>query len=181
MEDLDLLRAWREGDRDAGNQLLERYFQPLYRFFSGKLDDEVDDLIQRTMLACVRHQERLAQARSFRAYVFRIARNELYDHLRSRVKNRDIDFGVTSVVDLGTSPSVRLDAHLSQQRLREAMRALPVDLQVALELHYWEGLSGSELAEALDIPVGTAKSRLRKAKQEVERTMKRQALLRAPK
>lgn len=173
MEDLDLLRAWRDGNTQAGSELLERYLQPLYRFFSNKVDDEVDDLIQRTMLACVRHQDKLAAARSFRAYLFSIARNELYAHLRGRAKNQDVDFGVTSVIDLGTSPSVRVDAHLRQERLRAVLRSLPVDLQVALELHYWEGLSGSELAEALGIPLGTAKTRLRKAKQEVERALER--------
>jgi RNA polymerase sigma factor (sigma-70 family) len=173
MQDLDLLRAWRDGDAEAGSQLLERYLQPLYRFFSNKVDDEVDDLIQRTMLACVRHQEKLVSARSFRAYLFSIARHELYAHLRQRVKNQDVDFGVTSVVDLGTSPSVRVDAHMQRERLRAALRSLPVDLQVALELHYWEGLSGSELADALDIPLGTAKTRLRRAKLEVERALQR--------
>jgi RNA polymerase sigma factor (sigma-70 family) len=174
MQDLDLLRAWRDGDARAGSQLLERYLQPLYRFFANKVDDEVDDLIQRTMLACVRHQDKLASARSFRAYLFSIARHELYGHLRRRVKNQDVDFSVTSVIDLGTSPSVKVDAHLRQEKLRAALRSLCVDLQIALELHYWEGLSGSELAEALDIPLGTAKTRLRKAKQELEIALRRQ-------
>jgi RNA polymerase sigma factor (sigma-70 family) len=180
VEDLDLLSAWRDGDARAGSQLLERYLQPLYRFFANKVDDEVDDLIQRTMLACVRYADKLAQARSFRAYVFSVARHELYDHLRRRIKNENVDFGVTSVIDLGTSPSVRLDASFEQQRLRAVMRSLPVDLQIALELHYWEGLSGSELATALDIPLGTVKSRLRKAKQEVERALARDGLPRPP-
>jgi RNA polymerase sigma-70 factor (ECF subfamily) len=176
MSDLELLKAWSSGDSVAGNALLERYFAPLHRFFVNKVDQEIDDLVQRTMLCCVQHQTKVAEARSFRAYVFRIARNELYDHLRRRVADREIDFTVSSVIDLGTSPSVRVDAEDRQQRVRQAMRGLPVDLQIALELHYWEDLSGSELAEALEIPLGTAKSRLRKAKQELERALKRAAL-----
>ncbi len=170
--DLDLLSAWCEGDSRAGNALLERYFEPLRRFFVNKIDDEVEDLVQRTLMACVRHQARLAEARSFRAYLFRIARNELYDHLSRRARGK-VDFTVASVLDLGTSASVKLDARVRHARLRMAMKKLPVDLQVALELHYWEDLSGSELAEALDIPLGTAKSRIRKAKQELQRALQR--------
>ncbi len=177
MSDLELLHAWSRGDSQAGNVLLERYFGPLHRFFVNKVDQEIDDLVQRTLLRCVQHQSQVAKAQSFRAYVFRIARNELYDHLRRLVAAREIDFTVSSVIDLGTSPSVRVDAEDRQQRVRQAMRSLPVDLQIALELHYWEDLSGSELAEALEIPLGTAKSRLRKAKHELERVLKRAALV----
>ena len=172
--DLELLSAWAGGDSIAGNTLLERYFDPLHRFFVNKVDDEVEDLVQQTLMACVRHQDKLAKAQSFRAYLFRIARNELYDHLSKRHK-RKVDFTVSSVLDLGTTPSVRVDARLRQERIRLAMQTLPVDLQVALELHYWQDLSGSELAEALDLPLGTVKSRIRKAKQELERAMARQA------
>ena len=170
--DLDLLSAWCGGDSGAGNALLDRYYQPLRRFFVNKVDDEVEDLVQRTLMACVRHRERLADARSFRAYLFRIARNELYDHLARRARGK-VDFTVASVLDLGTTASAKLDARIQHERLRMAMQHLPVDLQVALELHYWEDLSGSELAEALDIPLGTAKSRIRKAKQEIQRALQR--------
>lgn len=170
--DLDLLSAWCDGDRRAGNDLLERYWEPLQRFFVNKVDDEVEDLVQRTLMACVRHQARLAEARSFRAYLFRIARNELYDHLSRRARHK-VDFTVASILDLGTSASAKLDARIRHERIRIAMKHLPVDLQVALELHYWEDLSGSELAEALDLPLGTVKSRIRKAKQELERLLER--------
>lgn len=47
----------------------------------------------------------------------------------------------------------------------DALRRIPVELQIALELHYWEGLSASEFADVLDIPLGTVKTRLRRAKQ----------------
>ncbi|MEZ4372915.1 MAG: sigma-70 family RNA polymerase sigma factor [Polyangiaceae bacterium] len=48
-------------------------------------------------------------------------------------------------------------------RLVEALQRLPLDLQMAIELYYWEELSVAELAEALEIPAGTVKSRLHRA------------------
>ena len=162
--DLDLLQEWRDGSRAAGSSLLQKYFDNLHRFFSSKVDDEVEDLIQLTMLACVRYQASLEGVESFKAYLFTVARNQLYRHLRGRVKRDAVDFGVTSVVALGVSPTSIVARREDQQRLVGALRALPVELQVLLELHYWEGLSTSELAAVVELAQGTVKSRLRRAK-----------------
>ncbi len=173
--DLELLDAWSADDQEAGNKLLERHFAALHRFFVNKVDRDVDDLVQRTMLECVKYRDRVAQAKSFRAYLFRIARNELYDYLHRRA-SRPVDFTVSSVIDLGTSLTARVDAQQREERVRVAMRHLPVELQVILELHYWEDLPGPELADALELPLGTAKSRLRKAKSELQRILARMEL-----
>ncbi len=51
--------------------------------------------------------------------------------------------------------------------LLAALRSIPLDLQVALELFYWEQLDGPDLAEVLGVPEGTARSRLRRAREAV--------------
>jgi len=163
-DDFELLDQWRAGNTTAGSELLRRYFDNLYRFFSSKVDDEVEDLIQITLLACVRYQKSLEGVESFRAYLFTVARNELYRHLRRRAKRDAIDFGDTSVIALGVSPTSVVARRQQQQRLVAGLRALPVDLQMLLELHYWEGLSTSELAAVTEAPQGTVKSRLRRAR-----------------
>ncbi len=163
-DDFELLEQWRGGDAAAGSELLKRYFDNLYRFFSSKVDDEVEDLIQGTMLACVRYKKSLDAVQSFRAYLFTVARNELYRHLRGRVKRDVVDFADASVIDLGISPTSVVAKRQQHQKLVAGLRGLPVDLQMLLELHYWEGLSTSELAAVIDAPQGTVKSRLRRAR-----------------
>jgi RNA polymerase sigma-70 factor (ECF subfamily) len=163
-DDFELLEAWRAGNSNAGSELLRRYFDSLYRFFSSKVDDEVEDLIQLTLLACVRYQKTLEKVESFRAYLFTVARNELYRHLRRRAKRDVVDFGDTSVIALGISPTSVVARRQQQQRLVAGLRTLPVELQMLLELHYWEGLSTSELAAIVEAPQGTVKSRLRRAR-----------------
>ena len=170
-EDFHLLEQWRGGDSSAGSQLLRRYFDNLYRFFSSKVDDEVEDLIQGTLLACVRYQRSLDGVESFRAYLFTVARNELYRHLRRRAKRDIVDFGDASVVDLGGSPTSRVARRQQAQKLVTALRTLPVDLQLVLELHYWEGLSTLELAAVVEVPQGTVKSRLRRARSLLARAL----------
>jgi RNA polymerase sigma-70 factor (ECF subfamily) len=161
--DVDLLEAWRAGDREAGGRLFERYIRSLYRFFASKIADGVEDLIQRTLAACVEHRDRLREGASFRGFLFAVARNELHDAFRARSRDRASDFSVSSLCDLGTSPRSLVARRGEHRLLAQALQRIPLDLQLAVELHYWEGLTGPELAVALAIPEGTVRSRLRRA------------------
>jgi RNA polymerase sigma-70 factor (ECF subfamily) len=165
-DDLQLLEAWRDGDRSAGNELLARHFDSLHRFFASKVADEVEDLIQNTLLATVKYIDTVARAASFKAYLFTIASNQLYAHLRGRLRDGEhIDFTMTSAVELGLTPSEVVAKREREQQLSLALRRLPLELQIVLELGYWEELSASEIATVLAVPVGTAKSKIRRAKQ----------------
>jgi RNA polymerase sigma factor (sigma-70 family) len=169
--DLELLERWRGGDVDAGNELFDRHYRSVLRVFRHKAAP-VEDLVQRTFLACVEGQHRIANPASFRHYLLRTARNELLMHLRkSAVRGHDLDTGVTSLAELQTSPGSRIDRERTRSLLLEALRQIPLDYQFALELYYWEGLSGPDLAEALDVPEGTARSRLRLGKQMLRREL----------
>jgi RNA polymerase sigma factor (sigma-70 family) len=162
--DADLLRAWRGGDRDAGDELVARHFASILRFFRGKLGDDVEDLVQRTFLQCVESQGEIREG-DFRAYLFGIARHRLLDDLRRRVRHRQVfDPEECSVADLRTSPSRHLARNQEEQLLTQALRTLPVDQQIALELAYWESMSGPEIARVLAIAENTVRSRLAQAR-----------------
>ncbi|MBC8071844.1 MAG: sigma-70 family RNA polymerase sigma factor [Deltaproteobacteria bacterium] len=163
--DDELLAAWREGDAAAAEALFERHFDPLYRFFRNKADEAADDLVQRTLLACFEGRDRFRGDCSFRTYLFAIARNQLLGFLAQRRRAERIDPGHDSVADSGASPSGSLDRQREQTLVLQALRRLPVDHQVLLELFYWEQLSGSELAEVLGVPEGTIRTRLRRARE----------------
>lgn len=162
--DVELLERWRGGDAEAGNELFSRHFHAVLRVFRYKVQ-HADDLVQRTFLACIEHRDAITDGRRVRAYLLRIAKNQLYAHLRSRAGRAALDTGVTSLQQLGESPSALVGRAHEHARLLEALRRIPLDYQLALELFYWEGLGGDELAEVLDIPVGTVRSRLRLGKQ----------------
>ncbi|MCA9707342.1 MAG: sigma-70 family RNA polymerase sigma factor [Myxococcales bacterium] len=171
--DVELLEAWRGGDRHAGERLFERHFDAVSRFFRNKVDFGVDDLIQRTFLACVESRERIRGDSSFRTFLFAVARNLLRKHYRGKRRHGgEIDFGVTSVHDMGPSPSVVVAEHQEQQLLLQALRRIPLDHQVILELYYWERLTSAEIAEVLGVPHGTARTRIRRAKQLLEEQLR---------
>ncbi len=168
-DDLDAaaVAAWRAGDKAAGEALFEKHFDALYRFFRNKAEDGVEDLIQQTFLAVVGSIERFRGEASFRSYLFAIARNELLAHWRKRgQRQNDVDVAEISVAAMSSAqPSRVLARRREQQLLLDALRTLPLDLQIALELVYWENLTGPELAAALGVPEGTARSRLRRGKE----------------
>ncbi len=171
-KDAELLDAWRDGDRKAGEELFERHFDAVARFFRNKVDHGIDDLIQRTFLACVETKDRFRGDSSFRTYLFAVAHNVLGKHFRSKKRHGDkIDFGVTSVFDLSPSPSVIVAKHREQQVLLQALRKIPLENQVVLELYYWEKLSAREVATVVGVPEGTARTRIRRAKQLLEQEM----------
>ncbi len=162
--DFDLLQAWRDGDAGAGRELFARHFDAVYRFFRNKVDDVAEDLTQQTFEAIVAGRDRFRGDSSFRTYLFTVARKKLYSHLRT-LHRRGPALGDVSVADAaGPSPSHVAAGRQEQRLLLQALRRLPVQMQIALELFYWEGLSVSEIAVVIEVPVGTVKSRLQRAR-----------------
>lgn len=176
--DLELLDRWRADDQEAGNLLFKRHFASLCQFFENKLDgDDVAELVQRTFLACVRNRDVFRKQSSFRTYVFAIARNELYGFFRrKRVQQERIDFEHSSVAGLGTSPSAAVARDQQHAMLLQALRSIPVEQQLLLELHYWEEFDAGELAEVFGIERATARTRLYRARQRLRQEFDRLVL-----
>lgn len=175
VSDEALLESWRDGDRNAGEILLRRHFDTLYGFFRGKIEDRaaVEDLVQRTMMATMRGRAGFRSDASFRTWLFVIARNELCGQLRASHRTPEVvDLGEMSIAELSSFGPNRVVARLKDARLLlEALRRIPLDLQIAIELTYWENLSATDVADVLEIPPGTVKSRLRRAKEALQEAM----------
>jgi RNA polymerase sigma-70 factor (ECF subfamily) len=161
--DLELLDAWREGDKQAGNTLFLRHAAAITRFFRNKVG-VADDLIQGTFLACVEARDRFDGRASFRTYLFAVARNQLYAHLRELRGRTPVDMSCDSIAAITDAASRKLAAAEDFERVRGALRQLPVDQQVLLELHYWESLDAAALAEVFDASAGTIRVRLHRAR-----------------
>lgn len=165
--DESLLEQWKGGNAVAGNLLFRRHFDLMYRFFSAKVPSQVaPDLIQETLLACVTAAERFRGESTFRSYLFGIARHVLFGYFKKKRRGREgrFDAGVTSLVDLGTSPTKARWRKEESRLLYEGLRRLPLEAQLLLEMHYWDDMTTAELAVVFEVPQGTIKSRLRLAR-----------------
>lgn len=167
IDERELLRAWGAGDERAGTTLFRRYYAAIERFFRNKAPEAAqDDLIQATFLACVDGRERLRADGSLRSYLFSVAYKQLCTHYRQRHRQpAPLDTSAVSVGELAPGPSTMIARRQEHRLLAEALRAIPLDHQVVLELCYWEGQTSAQIAEILDIPTGTAKTRIRRARQ----------------
>ncbi len=162
--DEELLAAWGAGDDSAAAELINRHFEDLYRFFAGKVGDEAEELIQVTLVGCLDNRAKLSEIRSFRAYLFGVARNRLFDYFRGRQKAESVDPLASSLADLQTPASERVARNEQERFVLEALRRIPLESQLLIELYYWQSLSGPELAQVFEIPEGTLRGRLRRAK-----------------
>jgi RNA polymerase sigma-70 factor (ECF subfamily) len=162
--DLVLLDRWRDGDRSAGEQLFARHIAEIYRFFEHKIGEDAADLAQRTFLACIAARDRFRGQSSFRTYLFAIARNEFFRYLRGLPRGEHVDLEATSIVEIVTTQGTRLARAREGEELRSALRELPVEQQLLLELHYWHDLDAAALGEVLDAPAGTIRVRLLRAR-----------------
>lgn len=162
--DAELLDSWRAGDKRAGAELFERYYEPIRRFFINKLTEDPDDLVQETFLACLHGRDRVRDPSRFRSYLFGVACNVLRGYLRRKTDVPLEEDDEPCIFDLTPGPSTALHAREGERLLLDALRRIPLQLQIMLELHYWESMKTDEMAQALAMPPGTVRGRLRRAR-----------------
>lgn len=172
--DGELLERWRHSDAASGEALFDRYYHMVERFFQNKVGDTINDLVQETFTRCVESRDNIRDNAHFRLYVFGIAYNVLKTHLRERYRGGEaIDVNEVSVRDLEPGPVTLMVRRREHRLLLEALRTIPVEDQVILELHYWDNLTTDEIAGALGIAIGTARGRLQRARDKLAEVINR--------
>ncbi|MEM9462966.1 MAG: sigma-70 family RNA polymerase sigma factor [Myxococcota bacterium] len=168
------MSEWRNGDARAGERLFERYFRAVARFFANKVAGDPDDLVQETFLACVRGRDRVQRTHDFRAYLFGVAYNVLKSHIRRKYRpDFPADLDSCSAHDLAPGPSTVLHRCEEERLLLDALRQVPLTYQVLVELYYWESMTTEQIGLTLDLPVGTVRGRLRRARARLEQILQR--------
>lgn len=160
-----LLARWRQGEREAGKALFERYYEILERFFANKIPEGISDLVQETFRLCLEARDHIADPSKFRSYLFSVAYNVLRGHFRKKGRRgTEVDLAEAPVEALLPGACSVLVAREEQRLLLEALRRIPANDQFILELQYWEELKVDEMADILKVPTGTVKSRLSTAR-----------------
>lgn len=172
--DWTLLEQWRRGEKEAGRTLIARYYGLIHRFFANKVAVAADavDLVQETFTACVGNKDKVRTPTTenvddaFRRYLFGIAGNMLKGYINKKLKRaREIDdFAEVCVRDYVPSQHSIAVRRREELLLVIALRELPLEQQIVVELNMFEDLSGSEISALLDVREGTIRSRLRLAK-----------------
>ncbi len=151
------------------SQLVGQNYEAAYRFayrLSGTAH-EAEDLTQQAFLDAQRKLDTLREPEKARAWLFMIVRNLHRRRLRDRATHREVS--VDSAFDLsdGNGNSSVETATLTSDTLQQVLDELPSEFREVLVLFYFRELSYREIAEQLDVPIGTVMSRLSRGKQQL--------------
>ncbi|MFZ9081572.1 MAG: RNA polymerase sigma factor RpoE [Burkholderiaceae bacterium] len=179
--DLDLVQRVKNGDREAFNLLVLKYQRKVSRLV-GRLvrnPDEADDVVQDAFIKAYRALPQFRGDSAFYTWLYRITVNTAKNHLVSQGKrpislseltSNDPDeesFELPVVTTDNNTPEAELMSRQVAEAVNRAVLALPEELRTALSLREIDGLSYEEIAEAMNCPIGTVRSRIFRAREAV--------------
>ncbi|MEA1888190.1 MAG: RNA polymerase sigma factor RpoE [Pseudomonadota bacterium] len=181
--DIVLVRKTQQGDQAAFGLLVEKYQHRLAKLVSRYIYDsaEVEDVCQEALIKAYRAIGNFRGESAFYTWLYRIAVNTAKNYLISqgrRPPKTDIDAedavqleGGAAMRETGTPEANALTKELAETVTR-AVEQLPEDLKMAITLREIEGLSYDEIAEVMDCPIGTVRSRIFRARDAIDRELK---------
>ncbi|MDR3415334.1 MAG: RNA polymerase sigma factor RpoE [Nevskia sp.] len=176
--DEQLVARAQEGDERAFELLVRKYQYKIIQLV-GRLVGEADapDVAQETFIKAYRALAGFRGQSAFYTWLYRIGINTAKNQIVSRGRrpaNQDIDivdaeqYGHTEhLSDVNTPESLLLSEEI-KQKVAEVIQKLPPDLRQAITLRELEGLSYEEIAEAMDCPIGTVRSRIFRAREAID-------------
>jgi len=183
LSDEDLMAQLQADSPHALRGLMERYRSPLYGYLYRMLasSEDAEDLFQESFLRVLRHADRFQPGRPFRPWLYAIATNLVKNAYRSRgyreavpLDRSDYEDGTplaARLAAIGEQPSEPVEREESRRLVRQAVETLPEKGRAALVLYYFQGLAYEEVADTLEIPLGTVKSRIHNAMARLGRTL----------
>ncbi len=181
--DQQLVDRVRQGDKRAYDTLVIKYQHRILGLVGSYFSDfqEVQDVTQEAFIKAYRALERFRGDSSFYTWLYRIAVNTAKNHLVSkgrRLPESDIDIhdadflessNVLRVVD---TPERKLYCDEIEQVIHEVIQRLPDELRTAVMLREFDGLSYEEIADVMECPLGTVRSRIFRAREAIDREIR---------
>ncbi|MFM1850300.1 MAG: hypothetical protein RL446_1139 [Pseudomonadota bacterium] len=176
----------KSGDQQAFNLLVRKYERKVFRLISRLVRDpaEVEDVSQEAFIKAYRALPQFRGDSAFYTWLYRIAVNTAKNHLVAQGRrpiplsdtlSEDEDgesFGREDVVSDNQTPEAELLSRQIAETVNRAIEALPQDLRTAVTLREMEGLSYEEIAEAMNCPIGTVRSRIFRAREAIAQELR---------
>jgi RNA polymerase sigma-70 factor, ECF subfamily len=176
--DADLLPGCRSGDEAAWRALVERYTRKVFGLayrFTGRAE-EAEDLAQEVFVKVYQTLHRYRETDGpFGAWLMAVARNHAIDRYRrgrqERQRRSDDPLLLETAPAGGEHPIAGIERDERARLLHKGLRALPPDLRAPLVMCDLQGLAYDEIAAALELPLGTVKSRINRARLELAKRL----------
>jgi RNA polymerase sigma-70 factor (ECF subfamily) len=178
-----LVERAQQGDKRAFELLVIKYHRKLGRLLSRMVRDaaEVEDITQEAFIKAYRALPGFRGESAFYTWLYRIAVNTVKNHLVAqgrRPPGGDVDAEVAEQMDLGErlretgTPERHLLSEEIARTVQQALDALPDDLRTAIVLRELEGMSYEEIANAMECPIGTVRSRIFRAREAIDKRLR---------
>lgn len=178
-DDLDLVRRTQQGDKRAFDLLVLKYQQKVAGVVSRYLRDQADiqDVVQESFIKAYRALPNFRGDSAFYTWIYRIAINTAKNFLVSKSRRppvRDVDAEVAEQLDVGErlksrdTPEDQLMMQEVERAVWRAINTLPDELRTAITLREIDGMSYEEIAQVMECPVGTVRSRIFRAREIID-------------
>jgi len=173
----------RDGDEDAWSALVSTTLKPIYRLCASYAPSaaEAEELTQEVYFKLWENLHRYNPGSNFMAWAWRVAKNLLIDSYRRCYRERSAAWLDPEIIDRLPASDDPHEESVRRQRLRiisTGLRQLPEELATLILMRDFSGLSYQEIAEALELPIGTVKSRLNRARLELATAVRRRMQMR---
>ncbi len=174
----------REGDEDAWSALVGSTLRPIYRLCASYAPSaaEAEELCQEVYFKLWENLHRYKAGSNFMAWAWRVAKNLIIDSYRRSRREREAAWLDPEIIDHLPAADDPHEQTERRQRLRliaTSLRQIPEELATLVLMHDFAGLSYQEMAEATEVPLGTVKSRLNRARLELATSVRRRVQIRA--
>lgn len=162
VSDEALMLCVQVGEHSSLQELVGRYERSLYNFLARYTGDAhlAEDIFQETFLHLIERREQFDPDRGFRPWLYSIAANLARDACRRRDVRSRFSAEVFAGKGVQEPPDVEAERREEMDLVRATLAELPEDARSMVLLHFYQGLRYKEVAEILDVPVGTVKSRV---------------------
>lgn len=167
---MELVEKAKKGDAEAFNELIENNKIKMYKTAKSILNNEDDicDAIQETLISAYKNIDKLKENKFFSTWIIRILINKCYDIIS---KNKKLG----TVVDISEVQDVKtFDRYDSDSIVSKVLNQIDEDLKVVTVLFYYDGFSVKEISQIVNIPEGTVKSRLSRAREKLYILLKKE-------
>ena len=173
-----LIKEAKEGDNKALEELIKRIQKDIFTMFSYLVEkrQDISDLTQEALLKMARSLSNLKEPKYFKAWINQIVMNVFYDYIKKHAKDKNVEVNNDKLLEIkdkiGCEPGDKCLFFEMEKLIKAALMNLPENLRIVIMLREYEGLSYADISRIINVPTGTVKSRIARARIKLQEELK---------
>lgn len=173
LQEKTIIMAICDGDHEQYRHLVERYHYGLIQHVFNIIHDQesAEDIAQEAFIRAFQKIHQYNPDYAFSTWLYKIADNYAYRYLKQHKPTVDIVDLQEVLPDTHAGPSMLTDKMLEKQKIQKAITGLPNNYQRVITMYYWDDFDYETIARVMDRPIGTVRTWLRRAKEQLRKEL----------